>query len=267
MMHRAIHSPGPRLTAPDGEPTNGTYIFTRMLMKLVRQRQPRGIIFCLDSFHSVRRDWFPAYKSNRQKKGAEVGIQFRRMVEITKAMGVPVVRRKGWEADDLIASYARQLVQHQVVFLSRDKDLHQVIGPRVRCYDPMTREWVEEHHVWGRWGVGPDRVVDVQTLAGDTTDCIPGVRGIGRKRAVALVQQYENLEGVLANVEHLTPAMRRNIQATNLDLMRRLVTLRTDLSVPMSAVRRFRGLWIEHARPIFEQLGFRRFTNTKGGRL
>lgn len=263
MIYRAIFKRGAPLTAPSGEPTRGTYFFCRMLFSLIQEFKPAYLAMAVDGPRKKtwRRRIFPQYKANRGEDGPpeEVQIQFSRIVEIMRALGIPILEVEGHEADDVIATLVDACASPEVecVVCTRDKDLHQVIGPNCRMFDPQNDEWIDEAAVERRWGCPPSGVVEVQTLMGDTTDNVPGVYGVGAVKAKALVEEYGDVATIVKHEKELTPTVRKNLRAADLDLCRKLVELRTDLPIEITAVElEFNGFDMAAASPIFRRLGF-----------
>lgn len=266
-MYRAIFAPGPKLTSPDGEPTHGTYYFTRMLLRLLREKRPQYCAVAVDGPRDrlERRRLYPAYKTNRHAEpDPSIPVQIKRMLQIVKALGLPVISSPGWEADDVIATLARRFRDYEMrtEVVTRDKDLHQLVSDRygVSLYDPQTDESVYDAQVEEHWGCRPERVVDAQTLIGDPTDCVPGVKGIGPKNARALLTEFGSIERALAS-PHLSQRIRTAILEADLDLCRTLVRLNANCPLepdPQLVDLRYRGPRLSSARPIFKGLGFTR---------
>lgn len=259
MMYRAIYRPGAPLTSPDGEPTRGTYTFCKTLFATVESVKPAFLAVAIDAPRksTFRREIYPPYKTNRshgdEGPPPEIMIQLRRCREIVEALGVPAIEVPTFEADDVIASLAESCASEEVevVIGTRDKDFHQLVGPDCRLYDPADREWWDADRVEQKWGVPVDQIPEVQALAGDTSDNVPGVRGIGPKKAVAAVTAYgtadEAAEAMGWDREHVA-------------LMLKLVTLRRDVPLSISSESlEFDGFDMHTARPVFRELGFRTF--------
>ncbi len=264
-IYRAYYAPFRNLTAPSGEPTRATYVFCQMLLNLIRDRRPDYLAMVLDSDESQlrRRVIYPAYKATRPPTPEDLPVQEERIVSVLAAARVPLLRRLGWEADDIIATLARRLAgpDLHVFVVSRDKDLDQIIGPHVTLYDPMKDEQIDAARLMELKGWRPEQAVDAQTLMGDSTDNVPGVPGVGPKTAAKLLQQYGSLPGILAHVDELSPKLRDSLKAAGpqLELARRLVTLADDVPLELDLEQALccRFAW-PRVRPIFETLGFRR---------
>lgn len=266
-IYRACLTQGPDLTSPDGEPTKGTYYFLRMLVKMVRQMRPDYLLMAIDPpRHTLeRRSRFPNYKQGRGTPEPELLLQIDRIYEMVELLDVPLVRVKHWEADDVIASYVDRFEDEvdEIIIITRDKDFHQLVGPRVTLWDPMTNEETNEDDVIAKWGVGPERVVQAQMLVGDGVDGIPGVVGIGPVKARQLLDTYSTVAELYGCREEQTPSVRRALEASNLGLLSFLVTLRRDLPIALHLRDlRFDGLDMARARGLFRELGFRRFVTT-----
>jgi 5'-3' exonuclease len=267
LIYRALFRPGAPLSAPGtGEPTRGTYTFLSMLFAMVERYEPAYLAIALDAprTSTFRRKLFPAYKANRDSDPLDDAsiIQLKRIREIIPLLGVATLEVDGFEADDVIGSLVEVCASDAVecVVASSDKDLHQLVGPNVRQFDPMKEEWIDEERVLERWGVPPAQVIDVQALMGDTTDNLPGVPGIGAKYATKAIQDYGSLEGLLANLDQLTKAKRDSIAAADLDLCRQLVAVRRDVPLALRVDDlAFDGFDMAAVRPLFRRLGFRTF--------
>ena len=220
-----------------GVPTNAIYGFTAMLRRLVDAERPTHLAIAFDSGRDGwRRDLYPAYKQNRSAKPEELAAQEPAIRDIVDAYRIPVLQQDGMEADDLIATLCRKGREAglEVVIVTSDKDLMQLVGPGVLMLDTMKDRRIGPKEVEEKFGVPPERVIDILALAGDTSDNIPGVPGIGPKTATALVQQFGDLDGVLANIPAVTGAKRRENLETYRDqalLSRQLVRLEDQCDI------------------------------------
>ena len=235
-LFRAFHALPP-MTRPDGTPVNAVYGFTAMLIKLVDETDADHIAVIFDAGRrTFRNDIYPDYKANRPEAPEELIPQFDLVRDATRAFNVACVEMAGFEADDLIATYARLAVEAgaEVTIVSSDKDLMQLVGDRVRMRDPMKNRDIGPAEVVERFGVGPGKVVDVQALAGDSTDNVPGVAGIGVKTAAQLINEYGDLETVLARAGEIKQPKRRQSLIEQADAARMsldLVRLKDDVPV------------------------------------
>ena len=230
------------MTRSDGTPTNAVYIYTRMLRKLIDDTEADHIAVIFDtSRKSFRNEIYADYKAHRPPPPDDLIPQFALVREATEALNVPAVELPGYEADDLIATYARQAADAgaEVTIVSSDKDLMQLVDDRITMFDAMKNVRIGREQVIEKFGVGPERVIDVQALAGDSTDNVPGVPGIGVKTAAQLVGEYGGLDDILSRAGEIKQPKRRQSLIDGADdarMSRDLVTLKTDVpvEVPLS---------------------------------
>ena len=235
-IFRAFHALPP-MTRPDGTPVNAVYGFTNMLTKLAEDTGAEYMAVLFDSARKTfRNEVYAEYKAHRPPPPEDLVPQFALIREATDACNLPSLEMPGFEADDLIATLARMAIEREfdVTIVSSDKDLMQLVGAGVRMLDPMKNRVVGPQEVFERFGVEPGKVVDVQALAGDSTDNVPGVPGIGVKTAAQLIGEYGDLDALLARAEEIRQPKRRQALKDNAELARisrRLVTLRADVPV------------------------------------
>src|SRR4051812_28740802 len=264
-IYRAYFAPFRDLNSPvTGEPTKATFVFTQMLLNLAQQRRPDYLAMVIDSGDETvfRKEFFPQYKANRTAPPDDFHPQEQRILQIVKDAGVPIFAKPGFEADDLIATMARQLCEEdfEVYLVSKDKDLRQILTPCVHMYDVQNDEVIDEKKLVEKVGYTPAEAVEVQTLMGDAIDNIPGIPGVGEKTAAKLIKKYGSAEAILEHLDELTPKMRENFEqnAANLKMARRLVTLKTDVDFDFDAEAcRFQGLNPQALKQHFELLGFK----------
>ena len=227
------------MTRPDGTPVNAVFGFTNMLAKLLREHVGTHIAVIFDAGRvTFRNRLYEAYKAHRPPPPDDLIPQFALVREATEAFGVPAIELDDWEADDLIAAYAQAAVEAggQVTIVSSDKDLMQLIRPGVEMLDPIKQKPIGPAEVMEKFGVTPDKMIEVQALIGDSTDNVPGVPGIGPKGAAQLINEFGDLEGVLAAAPAMKPSKRRDTLIEHADkarISRELVTLRDDTPMPM----------------------------------
>ena len=227
----------PMMTSPSGVPVNAVFGYTNMFLRLTQNIK---CDYCLVLFDAKRRNYrneiFPDYKGTRAEIPEELIPQFPIIREATNALNLNYLEMEGYEADDLIATYARQATEKgmEVVVVSADKDLMQLIRDGVEYYDPMKDKFYGPEDVKEKFGVYPERVVDVQALAGDSIDNVPGVPGIGLKTAAQLINDFGSLEEVLNRASEIKQNKRRETLLANIDNARislQLVTLKNDVPV------------------------------------
>ena len=237
-IFRAFHALPP-MTRGDGTPVNAVYGFTGMVMKLVDDLAPAHVAVVFDSARKTfRNDIYADYKANRTDPPEELVPQFDLVREATTALSLPQLEVPGFEADDLIATYAAlgEAAGMETVIVSSDKDLMQLVRGGVTMLDPMKQRRIAGPEVEERFGVTPDKVVDVQALAGDSTDNVPGVPGIGVKTAAELINTYGDLDTLLASTGEIKqPKRRENLInfAEQARISRDLVRLRDDAPMPL----------------------------------
>ena len=164
-----------------------------------------AVIFSTQREKNFRNEIYKDYKANRSDPPDDLAPQFEYIRKAVEAFNVPSIEQINYEADDLIATYCKQIINlgAKVTIISSDKDLMQLVSKDVRLFDPMKSKVIEEKEVKEKFGVKPNQVIDVQSLAGDSSDNIPGVPGIGIKTAAELINKYENLDNLLKNVEEI----------------------------------------------------------------
>jgi DNA polymerase-1 len=227
------------MTRPDGTPVNAVFGFVNMLLKLLRETDADHVAVIFDAArHTFRNDLYPAYKAQRPEPPDDLLPQFPLIREATRAFNVVSIESPGWEADDLIATYARLAREAgaQVTIVSSDKDLMQLVGPGVGMLDPVANCTIGADEVRLKFGVGPERVIDVQALAGDASDNVPGVPGIGVKTAAQLIEEFGDLDRLLAGAAAIKQPKRRQAlidHAESARISRELARLRDDVPVPV----------------------------------
>jgi len=224
----------PHLSTSKGFPTNAIYGFTNMLLKILREQSPEYMAIAFDApGPTFRHEVYGEYKANRPAMPEDLRPQIPYIKEVVGALGIPSLEREGYEADDLIGALARKMEEQgfDTVIVSGDKDLIQLITPHVTMYDPMKDKTFRVPEVMERFGVTPDRVVEVMGLSGDSSDNIPGVPGIGEKTAIKLIQEFGSIEGLLKNVDRVKNAKLRETlmhYADQARLSRELATIDTQ---------------------------------------
>ncbi|HWK32782.1 MAG TPA: 5'-3' exonuclease H3TH domain-containing protein, partial [Hyphomicrobium sp.] len=216
-IFRAFHALPPLTRPSDGLPVGAVHGFCAMLWKLLRESKaseaPTHIAVVFDaSRENYRNEIFAAYKANRPPPPDELIPQFPLIRDAVRAFNIACLEQEGYEADDLIATYVRDIVAAggDVTVVSSDKDLMQLVQPGVVMFDAMKNKKLGRDEVIEKFGVPPDKVVDVQSLAGDSTDNVPGVPGIGIKTAADLIKEYGDLDTLLARASEIKQPKRRD---------------------------------------------------------
>ncbi len=243
-IFRAYHALPPLTRKSDGLPVGAVAGFCNMLWKLLQEARDTSVgvvpshfavIFDYSS-KTFRNEIYPEYKANRDAPPEDLRPQFGLIREATRAFNVPCIETEGYEADDLIATYSKQAsdLGADVTIISSDKDLMQLLGPRVQMYDSMKDKQIRVPEVIEKFGVEPEKMIDLQALAGDSTDNIPGVPGIGPKTAAQLLGEFGDLETLLERASEIKQNKRRENLIEFADLARiskKLVTLVTDMPI------------------------------------
>ncbi len=237
-IFRAFHALPP-MTRPDGTPVNAVFGFTNMLSKLLREHAGTHLAVIFDAGRlTFRNRLYDQYKAHRPPPPEDLVPQFALVREATDAFGVPAIELADWEADDLIAAYAvaAEAAGGTATIVSSDKDLMQLIRPGVAMLDPIKQQPIGPAEVVAKFGVGPEKMIDLQALIGDPTDNVPGVPGIGPKRAAELLAEYGDLDHVLEAAPAMKPGKRRDMLVAHTAaarLSRELVRLRADAPLPL----------------------------------
>jgi DNA polymerase-1 len=237
--HFALQRSG--LTTPQGDPCGATYAFAQTLRRLVDQEQPDKIAVAFDPpGDTFRHKRYAEYKATRQKAPEEMVAQLPWMRELVKAFGIRLYEVEGYEADDVIGTLAvaGEKAGCEVLIVTGDKDFMQLVSPRVKLYNlfkPGVDLVIEdEASVKAKFGGRPEQVIEVLAIMGDSSDNVPGVRGIGEKGATKLIEEYGSVQGVLEHLSQVSPKLREKIEHSrkDLELSRELVTIHTDVPLP-----------------------------------
>lgn len=243
LMHRAFHAVPPTMNAPDGRPTNAIFGFLNMFLKMIDAFNPDGVVVAFDKGKPrVRMEMLPQYKAQRPPMDPDLHAQFPMIKELLTALNVPILQSEGWEGDDILGTMARlgEEAGCDVLLVTGDRDMYQLVTEHVNVVSTrkglsdvaiMTPESVDDlYH-----GITPALVPDFYGLKGDTSDNIPGVPGIGPKKASALIAQYGSLDEVIAHADEVKGKMGENLRAHIDDalLSRKVATIRTDAPVEL----------------------------------
>lgn len=244
LMHRAFHAVPPTMNAPDGRPTNAIFGFLNMFLKMIDAFNPDGVVVAFDKGKPrVRMEMLPQYKAQRPPMDPDLHAQFPMIKELLTALNVPILQSEGWEGDDILGTMARlgEEAGCDMLLVTGDRDMYQLVTEHVNVVSTrkglsdvaiMTPESVDDlYH-----GITPALVPDFYGLKGDTSDNIPGVPGIGPKKASALIAQYGSLDEVIAHADEVKGKMGENLRAHIDDalLSRKVATIRTDAPVELN---------------------------------
>jgi DNA polymerase I len=268
-VYYAIRQP---MTGTRGQPTNAVFGFTGDIRHLLNDVGATHVVCCMDSAHhaevpQVRLGLYPAYKAQREEMPTDLVPQIPIILEMVEGFSIPIVQHPGWEADDVLATLAKQGVAAgmQVRIVSSDKDCRQLLGPSVSMYNIRKKQLYGPAELLADWGVSPDRVIDFQSLVGDSVDNVPGVPGVGPKKAQQLLETFGTLDEVLANADRAPGKKLAESLVTFAEqarVSRELVTLNTDLPLAFD-LESARITEPNHARllELFRDLGFRRYAD------
>jgi DNA polymerase-1 len=228
------------LTTSKGFPTNAIFGFTNMVLKVLRDKHPDYFAVVFDSpAPTERHRTYEAYKAHRPAMPDDLKPQIQPIKEVINAFRIPNVEIEGYEADDVLGTIAKNAEKNglDVYIITADKDINQILSPKIKTYDTMKEKVTEAKDIIERYGVQPSRFPEVMALMGDTSDNIPGVPGIGEKTAVSLLKEYGNLERVMKNYSSIKKQKLRNAISENIDnikLSLQLATINTDVPVDTS---------------------------------
>ena len=226
------------LTRSDGTPVGALYGFSRMLMKIITEIDYTHIAVVFDTGEKTfRNNIYGQYKANRPPCPEDLKPQFPLVRQLVKVLNIKSLEKVGYEADDIIATYSKKAEKEglDVMIVSSDKDLMQLVDDRVLMYDGMKNEIIDSEKVKEKWGVDPIHVLDVLSLTGDASDNVPGVPGIGPKTAAELINKYGDLDNLIANIKEIKQVKRRETLENNIEnikLSKKLITL--DENVPLN---------------------------------
>jgi DNA polymerase I len=235
-IYRAYHAIRD-LSNSEGLPTNAAFGFARMLIKLIKEREPKYLAMFFDARGpTFRHRLYPLYKANRPPMPEDMAVQIPYIKAITTAFNLPVITQEGYEADDLIGSFAQRAGAegYDVVMVTGDKDFKQLVSEAVTIWDPMKDQVLDLHSVKAAYKIEPDQLIDVMGLWGDASDNVPGVPGIGEKTALALIQEFGSMENLYQNLDKITRKKQKESLVAFKEqafLSKKLVTIDTDAPI------------------------------------
>jgi DNA polymerase-1 len=225
------------LTNSKGFPTNAAFGFTNMLLKIIREKAPGGLAVCFDSpARTERHELFEDYKAHRPEAPSELVAQLPYIRKIISAFRIRTFEAPGYEADDLIGTVAKRAAKegNRVFIVTSDKDMLQLVDENIKIYDPMKERVLDADYVRKKFGVGPERVTEFMSLAGDPVDNIPGIKGVGEKTATELLSHFESIEDLLEHPERIKKERLREMVSSGKEIVllsKRLATI--NISVPL----------------------------------
>lgn len=262
----------PEMTSPDGTPVSAVFGLTRDLLDILEKKRPDYLFIASDAAGpTFRHNQFPDYKGTRSEMPADLVPQLPLVRQLIELVGLPCLELPGYEADDILATIARQTAEAggDCVLVTSDKDARQLLGPRVKLLNLRNNSLLDEAELEKAWGIRPDQVVDYLALIGDTVDNVPGVPGIGPKIASSLLQQYETLDGILGHIDGISGTKRRENLTAHGDTARQgrqLIRLETE--TPIEIPWEQAGLHEPAAGPLakfLKSLGFKSLVGRVAG--
>ncbi len=267
IFHRAFHAL-PLLTDAHGNVTNAVFGFTRMLFEIIKKEKPDYLTIAFDhKDKTFRHHEFVEYKANRAAPPPELYPQLPLLLELLKVFDIPIFQQSGFEADDIIgtlATQAERVDQLQTLILTGDKDAFQLVSGKVNVIVPVKgiSETItyDPAGVEKRMGLAPEQIVDYKALRGDASDNIPGVKGIGEKQAVEMLQKYKNLENIYQHLDELKPAQRQKLQDNKETayLSQKMATIIRDMPIKLDLEACRLHTWpVEKTQEALTELGFK----------
>ena len=266
MFFRSYYAISGHLRSPKGLPTNALYGFFSMTVKFLRESKPEYIVYCFDHEKpSFRSDIYSEYKANRSETPEDLKVQIPYVKKLTTALGIPMLEKAGYEADDIIGTLCAigRKKKFKVVIMSGDKDFAQLVGDDVSLYDPMKDVFYDSSAVQKKWGITPGQMIDYLSLVGDSSDNIPGVLGIGPKGAMKLLSQYGNLENIYDTSQSEIPkatALKLQNSKEKAFLSQKLARIVTDIPIKISeSFLKYENKKGEELKKLLQELGFKTF--------
>jgi DNA polymerase I len=263
-IHRAYHAMG-GLSNSKGFPTGAVFGFTNMIVKTIRDRDPKRIAVVFDApGKTFRHDEYSDYKANRPSMPDDLRLQIPKIHEIVASYNLPILYVQGYEADDIIATLTHRAIKKgwSTIIVSGDKDLTQLVGPDVLMWDPQRDILFDSKAVEEKFGVPPDKILDMMALMGDSSDNIPGIPGVGQKTASSLVMEFGSLEGIIENVDKISRKKVQESIRNNPDkafLSRRLASLCFEAPLDVDIENLVPGPHnVDQLRKIFKELEFKK---------
>ncbi len=233
-IYRAYYAIRQSLTTHKGFPTKAIYGVTNMLISVLKKKDPQYVAVVWDaSGPTFRHELYDDYKANRPPMPDDLSVQIPYIREVTGALGFPQLEVQGYEADDIIATLVEHMPDREILIITGDKDLLQLVSERVSIWDPMKDEFIDLNAVRQRFGLEPAQLKEVMALSGDTADNIPGIPGVGPKTAQKLIKTYGSIDDLMKSVDSLKGKLKERMQqhGSRLSLWKKLVSLSTDVPV------------------------------------
>ncbi len=264
-MHRAYHALPPTLTTRRGEPINAVYGFTAMLLRIIQDLKPTHIAVAFDRKEpTFRKKLFEEYQAHRPEKDKELSTQFEKARDTVSAFRIPIYDKAGYEADDVIGTLARQAKVEEVVIVTGDKDILQLVTKKTKVYLPIRglkeAEMMGEKQVFEKMGVKPSQIDDYKALVGDPSDNYKGVPGIGPKTAISLLGRFGTFQEVYKNLSKIDKSVARKLKdgCESAKTSKKLAKIVTDVPIKLDTEKA--GQWKVDSNEVltlFSEFGFR----------
>ncbi|UXR64700.1 DNA polymerase I [Bdellovibrio bacteriovorus] len=271
MFFRAYYAIRP-LSSPSGLPVNAIYGFLSMIIKLLKEEKPEYLVFCYDRKEpSFRKTMYDAYKAHRTEMPDELAQQIPYIKKLADLLGVPSFEVESFEADDIIGTAAKwgRRNDMEVFIVSGDKDFGQLVEDHIILYDTMKNVRYNPQGVFEKWGVRPDQFIDYLAIVGDTSDNVPGVKGIGEKGAIKLLEQFKHVEDIYENIDTVeSKSVREKLIASreNALLSKKLVTISLDVPMPNDLdAYKLKPFHTEELKALLHELNFKSFEKSLFG--
>ncbi|MCX7760611.1 MAG: 5'-3' exonuclease [Hydrogenothermaceae bacterium] len=261
-IYRAFYALPP-LTSPKGIPTGAIYGFVRMLLKLLNDFNPEYVAAVFDSKgKTIRHMQFTEYKANRKETPDSLSIQIPYIKEILNTLNIKIVKKEGFEADDIIATLAKDAEKKgfEVIVVTPDKDMLQLVNDKIKVFNPVSEILYDSQKVKEKYGIEPNQFVDYLSLIGDPVDNVPGIKGVGPKTASELLNKYGSIENILQNLDKLPEKYKKlfeNIDRESIEKSKQLVNLyQTEIEIDIEDLKKGKPDLIK-LKQIFDELGFK----------
>lgn len=267
-MHRAYHALPP-LNARNGEPINAVYGLISMLLKVIQDLKPTHIVFAFDRPEpTFRKKILESYQAQRPEMEEELSSQFKKAQRVIEAFGIPLYDKAGFEADDIIGTIADKVENEEVLIVTGDRDMLQLVHGNVKLYMPLkglsdAKEFGEKETI-ERMGVAPDTIVDYKALVGDPSDNYKGVPGVGPKTAITLLEKYKTLDEIYKHLDELPTKLKEKLEAykDSAYQSQKLAKIVTDVDIKFDLDEASKWqLDSEEVLKLFEEIGFRTLKN------
>ena len=260
-VYRAFYALPP-LRSPSGEPTGAIYGFVRMIASLIKEFNPDyiSVVFDLPS-KTFKQEKVESYKATRKETPNDLKIQIPKIKEILRLWGIKILEMEGYEADDIISTLTKRFKnKYEIIIVSPDKDMLQLIDTNVKVFNPMQNVIYDTEKLKEKYGIFPNQFVDFQIMVGDSIDNIKGIKGIGKKTAVKLLNEFGSLDNIYKNLDNLKEKLKKGFEEAKeyIDESKFLLKLKDDINLDISIEDLKKNKSdLERLKTVFENLGFK----------